>query len=70
MTGLPVRPEILAARRSEGFRQLGFSEDLFTLVAFGGSRGAMSINQAMLRVNRTIFNGKNTNIMDNRRNRL
>mgnify|MGYP000871700251 CR=1 FL=1 len=50
VTGLPVRSEILAARRNEGLRQLGFSEGIFTLVAFGGSRGAMSINQAMLRV--------------------
>jgi UDP-N-acetylglucosamine--N-acetylmuramyl-(pentapeptide) pyrophosphoryl-undecaprenol N-acetylglucosamine transferase len=29
---------------------LGFSADVFTLVAFGGSRGASSINRAMLEV--------------------
>lgn len=50
VTGLPVRREILEANRAEGRKKLGFSEDLFTLVAFGGSRGALSINRAMLGV--------------------
>lgn len=50
VTGLPVRREIMEAKKNEGLKQLGFSPGVFTLVVFGGSRGAMSINQAMLEV--------------------
>jgi UDP-N-acetylglucosamine--N-acetylmuramyl-(pentapeptide) pyrophosphoryl-undecaprenol N-acetylglucosamine transferase len=50
VTGLPVRPEIRSVDAAAARRSLNFSEDLFTLVAFGGSRGAMSINRAMLEV--------------------
>lgn len=45
--GNPVRPEVLAARRSEGLRQLGLRPDRLTLLIFGGSRGAKSINDAV-----------------------
>ncbi|MDD2585286.1 MAG: undecaprenyldiphospho-muramoylpentapeptide beta-N-acetylglucosaminyltransferase [Syntrophomonadaceae bacterium] len=49
VTGLPVRKEILEVNRIEARKKLGFDNDNgFTLVAFGGSRGAMSINRAML----------------------
>ncbi len=45
LTGLPVRPEILALDRKQ--YQAG-NQGIFTLLAFGGSLGANSINQAML----------------------
>lgn len=48
ITGLPVRPEICQIDAAAARKSLGFSEGSFTLVAFGGSRGAMSINRAML----------------------
>ncbi len=47
VTGLPVRPEILKVKRNQAKKELGL-DDRFTLIAFGGSRGAASINRAML----------------------
>lgn len=49
VTGLPVRQEIMEVKREKALHDLEL-EDKFTLVAFGGSRGAMSINNAMLEV--------------------
>lgn len=50
VTGLPVRKEITEVDPDEARISLNFAKDIFTLVAFGGSRGAMSINKAMLKV--------------------
>ncbi|HOV79784.1 MAG TPA: undecaprenyldiphospho-muramoylpentapeptide beta-N-acetylglucosaminyltransferase [Bacillota bacterium] len=50
LTGLPVRPEILRTGRKEGMEKLGFKENRFLLLSFGGSRGARTINLAMLYV--------------------
>jgi UDP-N-acetylglucosamine--N-acetylmuramyl-(pentapeptide) pyrophosphoryl-undecaprenol N-acetylglucosamine transferase len=50
VTGLPVRPEISQVDVDKARKSLNFKADLFTLVAFGGSRGAMSINKAMLQL--------------------
>jgi len=50
VTGLPVRKEIIEVNREKARENLGFTSDKFTLVAFGGSRGAMSINRAMKKV--------------------
>lgn len=50
VTGLPVRPEILAAQRSKGITSLGLKRDKFTLLVVGGSRGARTINIAMVDV--------------------
>ncbi|HZJ85116.1 MAG TPA: UDP-N-acetylglucosamine--N-acetylmuramyl-(pentapeptide) pyrophosphoryl-undecaprenol N-acetylglucosamine transferase, partial [Syntrophomonadaceae bacterium] len=47
ITGLPVRPEILNVNPSQAKRNLKL-DDRFTLLAFGGSRGAASINRAMM----------------------
>ncbi|MDD2509649.1 MAG: undecaprenyldiphospho-muramoylpentapeptide beta-N-acetylglucosaminyltransferase [Syntrophomonas sp.] len=49
ITGLPVRSEILQVRRDESIKKLQLEPGLFTLVVFGGSRGAMTLNQAMLK---------------------
>ncbi len=51
VTGTPVRPEITAVRRGPSDRRsarrlLGLPEDLPTVVVFGGSLGARSINVA------------------------
>jgi UDP-N-acetylglucosamine--N-acetylmuramyl-(pentapeptide) pyrophosphoryl-undecaprenol N-acetylglucosamine transferase len=48
VTGLPVRQDILNVDAGEARKKLGLKEDKFTLLVFGGSRGAMSINQAMV----------------------
>lgn len=45
--GNPVRPEVLQMERSEGIRRLGLRPDRLTLLIFGGSRGAKSINDAV-----------------------
>ncbi|MDX9871665.1 MAG: undecaprenyldiphospho-muramoylpentapeptide beta-N-acetylglucosaminyltransferase [Clostridia bacterium] len=50
VTGLPVRDEILQAGRAEGLQFFGLSADKPTLLGVGGSRGAASINKAMLEV--------------------
>jgi UDP-N-acetylglucosamine--N-acetylmuramyl-(pentapeptide) pyrophosphoryl-undecaprenol N-acetylglucosamine transferase len=48
ITGLPVRPAITAVDRRQAYKKWDFSPGIFTLVAFGGSQGALSINRAML----------------------
>ncbi|MDH7497271.1 MAG: undecaprenyldiphospho-muramoylpentapeptide beta-N-acetylglucosaminyltransferase [Syntrophomonadaceae bacterium] len=55
VTGLPVRPEIVAMSRSEARQRLELDAELFTVLVFGGSRGARSINcavQAMVEAHR------------------
>jgi len=53
VTGLPVRPEVLGARREEARAYYGL-DDIFTVVSFGGSRGARTINEAMVEVCRVL----------------
>jgi UDP-N-acetylglucosamine--N-acetylmuramyl-(pentapeptide) pyrophosphoryl-undecaprenol N-acetylglucosamine transferase len=48
VTGYPIRTELRAWDRDQARRSLGLSEDLPTLLVFGGSTGARSINQALL----------------------
>jgi UDP-N-acetylglucosamine--N-acetylmuramyl-(pentapeptide) pyrophosphoryl-undecaprenol N-acetylglucosamine transferase len=48
VTGYPVRPELAAARRPEAVAHFGLSESRPTVLVFGGSRGARSINFALL----------------------
>jgi UDP-N-acetylglucosamine--N-acetylmuramyl-(pentapeptide) pyrophosphoryl-undecaprenol N-acetylglucosamine transferase len=47
VTGYPVRSELLAADRAAAHQALGLQPDLPTLLVFGGSQGARSINQAI-----------------------
>jgi UDP-N-acetylglucosamine--N-acetylmuramyl-(pentapeptide) pyrophosphoryl-undecaprenol N-acetylglucosamine transferase len=48
LTGYPTRPELAKWTRSAGRRTLGLSDDLPVILVFGGSRGARSINDAVL----------------------
>jgi UDP-N-acetylglucosamine--N-acetylmuramyl-(pentapeptide) pyrophosphoryl-undecaprenol N-acetylglucosamine transferase len=48
VTGYPVRKEILTLDRTEARRDLGLDPDMKTVLVFGGSRGARSINQALI----------------------
>ncbi len=48
VTGLPVRKEILTVNRESARKNMGLDKQIFTLLAFGGSLGAMTINRAML----------------------
>ena len=48
VTGYPVRAELLMARKDTARAALNLRPDLPLLLVFGGSRGAHSINQALL----------------------
>lgn len=50
LTGLPVRPEILAFCREEARRTLGVPVTGRLVLCFGGSQGARTINEAMAEV--------------------
>ncbi len=51
-TGNPVRRDVLTANRDDSREKLGISSDTFMVLVAGGSRGARSINTAMLGVHR------------------
>jgi len=48
ITGNPVRHEFLYLNKEKGLKQFGFSSALSTILVFGGSQGAMAINQAVI----------------------
>jgi UDP-N-acetylglucosamine--N-acetylmuramyl-(pentapeptide) pyrophosphoryl-undecaprenol N-acetylglucosamine transferase len=48
VTGYPLREEVLSATRAEGRETFGIPADEPALLVFGGSRGARSINRALL----------------------
>lgn len=47
VTGNPVRRAVIDARREDGIRVLGLDPGRRTVLAFGGSRGARSVNNAI-----------------------
>lgn len=49
-TGNPIRSEVISASREEGINALGLDPKKRTILISGGSRGARSINQAMIEV--------------------
>ncbi len=50
LVGLPVRQEIGQIRREAGAKHFGLRPDRLTLLVTGGSRGARTLNQAMINV--------------------
>ena len=48
VTGNPVRKEVLNAKREDGRKRFGISDDSFVLLVFGGSLGAKTINEAIV----------------------
>ncbi|EKU71986.1 undecaprenyldiphospho-muramoylpentapeptide beta-N-acetylglucosaminyltransferase [Selenomonas sp. F0473] len=50
VTGNPIRPEVLTVTRAEGAAFFGFDPTKKTVLISGGSRGARSINRAMVEV--------------------
>jgi len=50
ITGLPIRDEIMKVTRQQGLDYFGFNPEKLTLLGIGGSRGALSINKAMLHI--------------------
>lgn len=61
ITGNPVRKEFLNLNKEGGLREFGFSSNVPTLLIFGGSQGAMAINQAIIGA-LDYFNQKNMNL--------
>ena len=62
-TGNPVRKDILTVTREEGRKALGLDPDKFTLLVAGGSRGARSINTAMIEVHKYFRNDEHIQIL-------
>lgn len=58
-TGNPIRPDIMEAKREASRRALGLSPNTFMVLVTGGSRGARTINTAMLDVHRHFKDAKN-----------
>lgn len=56
VTGNPVRTDFIKADRQKTRQALGFKDNDFVLLAFGGSQGAGRINKAMIKVVEA-FNG-------------
>ncbi len=50
VTGYPTRPELLEWNREKSIRTLNLNPDLKTILVFGGSKGARSINRAVLSI--------------------
>lgn len=48
LTGNPLRPGLLSANRQRAFKRLGLEPGRTTVFVFGGSRGAASINRAIV----------------------
>lgn len=48
VTGYPTRPDFTAWTRESGRKELGLNDDLPVLLVFGGSKGARSINRALI----------------------
>ena len=57
-TGNPVRPEVLVDSREDGRQYFDVSNDIFAVLIAGGSRGARTINTAMVDVH-NYFKGRN-----------
>lgn len=48
-TGNPVRPSVLGGSREEALKHFGLDKDKTTLLILGGSQGARSVNEAIVR---------------------
>lgn len=58
-TGNPVRREIIDAKREESRKKLNIDSNAFMVLVAGGSRGARTINNAMIEVHKHFKNSKN-----------
>lgn len=63
VTGNPIRPEVMSAARGENMSELGLDPNKLTLLVVGGSRGARSINNAMLGVYKYFKGSKRVQIL-------
>jgi UDP-N-acetylglucosamine--N-acetylmuramyl-(pentapeptide) pyrophosphoryl-undecaprenol N-acetylglucosamine transferase len=63
LTGLPVRQEIKSVNREAACARLGLDPSKLTVLVVGGSRGAQSINLAMLHVIKALANQEQVQII-------
>jgi UDP-N-acetylglucosamine--N-acetylmuramyl-(pentapeptide) pyrophosphoryl-undecaprenol N-acetylglucosamine transferase len=63
LTGLPVRSEIQSMTRAGACDRLGLDPQKLTLLSIGGSRGAQSINNAMLHVIKELYGSEKVQII-------
>ncbi|MDR3564944.1 MAG: undecaprenyldiphospho-muramoylpentapeptide beta-N-acetylglucosaminyltransferase [Negativicutes bacterium] len=63
VSGNPIRPEVLEATREEGLKVLDLDGGRLTVLIAGGSRGARTINQAMVDVHRHFAGRKDMQIL-------
>ena len=62
-TGNPIRKDILTRERATAYNEVGLPDDKLTVLVVGGSRGARSINSAMLDVYKFFAGRKNVQIL-------
>lgn len=62
-TGNPIRDDILLSTRDEGLMEFSLDPSKKTVLVSGGSRGAHSINKAMLEVHKHFVNNYRVQIM-------
>ena len=62
-TGNPIRDEIMSAQKEIGLKELGLKQNKFTVLISGGSRGARSINFAMLGVHKYFANNEKIQLL-------
>lgn len=63
VSGNPIRGEVITATREEGIAALGLDPTKRTILISGGSRGARSINQAMLQVHQHFAGRKDIQLL-------
>ena len=62
-TGYPLRPDLMASTRDAGIARFGLDPALKTLLIWGGSRGARSINRATLAMIEKLLQASNLQII-------
>lgn len=62
-TGNPVRPQILETKRKEGIDYFNFSSSSKTVLVFGGSQGAKSINKSLAKIYRYVIEQENIQLI-------
>ena len=62
-TGNPIRAEVLSINREAGLAEFGFDPNKKTILISGGSRGARSMNKAMIAVHKHFAGSKNMQLL-------
>ncbi|MBM7855939.1 UDP-N-acetylglucosamine--N-acetylmuramyl-(pentapeptide) pyrophosphoryl-undecaprenol N-acetylglucosamine transferase [Desulfohalotomaculum tongense] len=63
LTGLPVRPEIFSCDKDKAYSEFGLDRNKPVVLVFGGSRGARSINMAMVKVVQELQNQRGIQVL-------